>query len=61
MGKNMAKELSIELQEGESILLTGFANRIGPWGGPTPSPGSSPAPARSRVVVSLSCLGNMGE
>lgn len=30
----MAKELSIELQEGESVILAGFANRIGVWGGP---------------------------
>ena len=32
--EKMAKELSIELQEGENILLTGFANCIGPWGEP---------------------------
>ena len=30
----MAKGLSIELQEDESVLLSGFANRIGLWGGP---------------------------
>ena len=30
----MAKGLSIELQEDENVLLSGFANRIGLWGGP---------------------------
>ncbi len=30
----MAKELSIELEEDESVVLSGFANRIGVWGGP---------------------------
>ena len=30
----MAKQLSIELNQDESVLLTGFANRIGIWGGP---------------------------
>ena len=30
----MAKELSVELGEGESVVLSGFASRIGMWGGP---------------------------
>ena len=30
----MSRELSIELQQSESVVLTGFANRIGFWGGP---------------------------
>lgn len=30
----MTKGLSIELHQDESALLTGFANRIGFWGGP---------------------------
>ena len=30
----MARELSIELPEDESVVLSGFANRIGVWGGP---------------------------
>ena len=30
----MARELTIELQPGEAVVLSGFANRIGFWGGP---------------------------
>lgn len=30
----MAKELTVELQPGEAVVLSGFANRIGFWGGP---------------------------
>ena len=30
----MAKELSIELEEDESVVLSAFANRTGVWGGP---------------------------
>ena len=30
----MVRELSIELEQGETIILSGFANRIGFWGGP---------------------------
>ena len=30
----MARELSIALREDESVVLSGFANRIGVWGGP---------------------------
>ena len=29
----MARELSIEFPEDESVVLSGFANRIGVWGG----------------------------
>ena len=30
----MARKLSIELEENESVVSSGFANRIGVWGGP---------------------------
>lgn len=30
----MAKNLSIELESNEAIVFSGFANRIGFWGGP---------------------------
>ena len=30
----MARELTVELQPDETVILSGFANRIGFWGGP---------------------------